>query len=196
MFWYFTNLRRSNIPTSNRTSDPLYHMDGKCKWYSIPYTVQRGSLHLVAVFIIISQADRAREVRTAVIREISGIISSHYDYHFPENLLKSGVFRCRSTQSEVTYRNTITSSHHNIDEMMGYIEDWVKTEPIVQVGDFHLIVNKNCSVHISSMNDPECFSTELPAATPSVIASSDPVIIDCLNECLQTVRGEALCSSP
>ncbi len=39
-----TTLRRRNIPTSNWTSDPLYHMDGKCKWYSIPSTVQMCSL--------------------------------------------------------------------------------------------------------------------------------------------------------
>ncbi len=96
----------------------------------------------------------------------------------------------------MTYRNTLISSPYT-DQVTEYIKDWVKSEPVVQVGDFHLRVNKDCPVRISSMNDPECSNTDLPAAeVPSIIASSDPVIIGCLNLCLERVRGEALCSSP
>ena len=95
----------------------------------------------------------------------------------------------------MTYRNTIVSSP-DTNEQFGYIQDWVSSGAVVQVGNFLLIVYKDCPVRISSMSDPECASAELPANVPSVIASSDPKVIRCINFCLLRERGEALCPMP
>ncbi len=115
--------------------------------------------------------------------------------NFSSSLLREGVFRCWGSQSEVTYRSTIASSPYT-NLLVEHLSEWVRAGPIVQVGDFHLGVNKDCPTCISSMKDPECSRVELPSGGPSVIASSDPVIVGCQNLCLLRVRGETLCASP
>ena len=144
----------------------------------------------------VTQAERTASIKTAITSAISTVISSRCNCSFSESIVQDGLFSCWNSPTEVTYRSTIVSTD-NASMLVGYIEDWVRSEqPFLRVGDFRLQLYQDCPVHISSMSAPECVSAKLPTDGPSVIASSDPVITNCLNYCLVRVRGEPLCSSP
>ncbi len=53
----------------------------------------------------------------------------------------------------MNYRSTIASSPYT-DQLVEHLSEWVRAGPIVQVGDFHLGVNKDCPTRVSSMKDP------------------------------------------
>ena len=138
------------------------------------------------------------EIKAAISQQISMVISAHCNCSVPGDFLQGGRFRCWNTPTAVTYRNKVFgNTATNASKLVEYTEDWVKTEHLfVPVGDFDLKVYKDCPVRISSMSDPECASAELPANVPSVIASSDPKVIQCINVCLVRERGETLCPMP
>ena len=168
-------------------------------WTVRIYTLTSSYLTSTAVrsFFLTPQTEKVIEIKMAISRELDRVISTRCNCSVPKDSLKGGRFRCWNTPNEVTYRNKIVSNTANTSRLVEYIEEWVKTEqPFIPVGDFDLKVYKDCPVHISSMNDPECTSTELPPDMPSVIASSDQDVIQCLNVCLVRKRGEALCPSP
>ena len=134
-------------------------------------------------------------MREAISQKIATVISSHCNCSVPEDFLKDGIFRCWNSRNEVTYRNTIiTPANIKVAE---YIEDWVKSEQPLEVDGFHVKVYKDCPVHIYSMSDPECVrTTELSTDKPSVIFSSNPGVIRCINHCFVGERGEELCQVP
>ena len=152
---------------------------------------------VVALTLPCIQVEKAREVKMAISQQITRVISAHCHCSVPDNLLQNGLFTCWNTPNVVTFRNKIISNTVNTSKLVDYIIEWVNTEqPYVQVGDFGLKVYKDCPVRISSMNDPDCASAELSTNVPSVIASSDPKVIRCINFCLEWERGEALCPMP
>ena len=133
----------------------------------------------------------------AISKQITNVISAHSNCSVCKYFLQSGLFTCWNTPNEVTYRSKIVSNTANTSKLVDYIQDWVNSErPFVQIGDFGLKVYKDCPVSISSMNEPDCGSAELSRNVPSVIASSDPKVIRCINFCLEWERGEALCPMP
>ncbi len=184
--------RWGKLSTAVRTSDPVYNLDGKSE------RACNNWKHCIAIivssFSLLTQDKRTNDTEAAIVETISRVISAGCNCSFPEAALQGGLFSCWNGPTEVTYRNSIVSTD-NTSKLVGYIEDWVKSEqPFIQVGRFLVKVFQDCPVRKSSVNDPEC---ELPAAGgPSVIASSDPVVIGCLNRCIHMLTGETLCLSP
>ncbi len=124
------------------------------------------------------------------------VISARCNCNFTETALHNGLFTCWNSPSEVTYRATIVGTF-NTSQLVGYIEEWVMAKrPFVKIGRVGLRVYQNCPVRIVSLeDDPEC-PDAVPVAGPAVIASSDPDVIQCLNNCLLSVKGEPLRRSP
>ena len=67
------------------------------------------------------------------------------------------------------------TEHHNATELLRSLEEWVNSEPVLQVETLGLWVSTKCPVQISSLSDPQCPSFRQPPA---------------YNVCTRTVRSE------
>ena len=48
--------------------------------------------------------------------------------------------------------------HHNATELLRSLEEWVNSEPVLQVEKLGLWVSMKCPVQIPSLGDPQCHS--------------------------------------
>ena len=71
------------------------------------------------------------------------------------------------------------TEHHNATELLRSLEEWVNSEPVLQVEKLGLWVSTKCPVQISSLSDPQCPSFRQP-----------PADAQCGNVCTCTVRSE------
>ena len=55
------------------------------------------------------------------------------------------------------------TEHHNATELLRSLEEWVNSEPVLQVEKLGLWVSTKCPVQISSLSDPQCSSFKQPS---------------------------------
>ena len=62
----------------------------------------------------------------------------------------------------MTYRNALLGTHNfNGTQIIGFIQDWVSNGPLIKMGGNHNVrVESNCSVAISSLDEPVCGQKE------------------------------------
>ena len=65
------------------------------------------------------------------------------------------------------------TGHHNATELLRFLEEWVNSEPVLQVEKFGLQVSTKCSVQISSLSAPQCPSFRQPPAGDSTEVMSE-----------------------
>ena len=52
----------------------------------------------------------------------------------------------------MTYRSMLLGTHNfNGEQIVGFIQDWVNTGPLIKIGVNYVRVDSNCAVGISSM---------------------------------------------
>ena len=67
------------------------------------------------------------------------------------------IFQCWNALDEITYRSVIMGTeHNNATELLGFVEEWVNSEPVLQVEKLGLWLSTKCPVQISSLSDPQC----------------------------------------
>ena len=71
------------------------------------------------------------------------------------------------------------TGHQNATELLGFVEEWVNSKPVLQVEKLGLWLSTKCPVQISSLSDPQCPSFRQP-----------PTGAQCGNVCTCTVRSE------
>ena len=69
--------------------------------------------------------------------------------------------------------------YYNATRLLGFVEEWVDSEPVLQVEKFGLWLSTKCPVQISSLSDPQCPSFRQPHSGTQ-----------CGNVCTCTVRSE------
>ena len=115
-------------------------------------------------------------IHTEIVEAISGGCNCEFQTAF----IRSGIFQCWNAQDRVTYRSMIVGTgHHNVTELLRSLEEWVNSEPVLQVEKLGLWVSTKCPVQISSLSDPQCPSFRQP-----------PPGAQCGNVCTCTVRSE------
>jgi len=83
---------------------------------------------------------------------IAKAISYQCNCSFPVEFIRDGFFRCWNAPDEFTYRSAIVGTEaHNATELVQFLEEWVNSEPALQVGRFELWVDTKCPVLISSL---------------------------------------------
>ena len=66
--------------------------------------------------------------------------------------IRKGLFRCWNSLNEFTYRSAIVGTEaHNATELVGFLQEWVNSEPALQVDQFELEVGTRCPVLIPSL---------------------------------------------
>ena len=106
------------------------------------------SVHLLSC----AQADKVEKIRSYIHRGIAKAISYQCNCSFSAEFIRNGLFRCWNALNEFTYRSTIVGTKaHNATELVGFLEQWVNSEPALQVDQFELWVGTRCPVPISSL---------------------------------------------
>jgi len=68
------------------------------------------------------------------------------------NFIRKGLFRCWKAPDEFTYRSAIVGTEaHNATELVEFLEEWVNSEPTLQVDQFELWVDTQCPVPVPSL---------------------------------------------
>ena len=106
--------------------------------------------------------------------EIVEAISGGCNCEFPAAFIRSGIFQCWNAQDRVTYRSVIVGmEHHNATELLRALEEWVNSEPVLQVEKLGLWVSTKCPVQISSLSDPQCPSFRQASPGDSTTVTSE-----------------------
>ena len=104
------------------------------------------------IYSVCAQADKVEKIRSYVHRGIAKAISYQCNCSFSAEFIRNGLFRCWNALNEFTYRSTIVGTKvHNATELVGFLEQWVNSEPALQMGQFELWVGTRCPVPISSL---------------------------------------------
>ena len=120
------------------------------------------------------QTDKAEKIEYYIHTGITKAISCHCNFEFPATFIRSGIFLCWNAQDEVTYRSVIVGTEdQSATELLDFLENWVKSKPVLQVEKFGLWVSSEYPVRITSLglSNPQCPSTtgESTTETPTTV---------------------------
>ena len=111
-----------------------------------------GSSVITLIFYFCVQADKVEEIRSYVHSGIAKAISYQCNCSFSAEFIRNGLFHCWNALNEFTYRSTIVGMKgHNATELVGLLQQWVYSEPTLQVDQFELWVSTRCPVALSSL---------------------------------------------
>ena len=102
--------------------------------------------------------------------------------------LRSGTFICQSQPTMATYRTSLVNSGLSTctTSLVSYIQDWVSSEPVVQLNHLLVRVNYDCPVLVAELSAPEC-------TFPDTL-SPNPQVISAFNACAIQSLGTQVCS--
>ena len=121
-----------------------------------------GSSVITLIFFCV-QADKVEEIRSYVHSGIAKAILYQCNCSFSAEFIRNGLFRCWNALNEFTYRSKIVGMEghnatdlvgmegHNATELVGLLQQWVYSEPTLQVDQFELWVGTRCPVALSSL---------------------------------------------
>ena len=108
--------------------------------------------HYSTPLLFCVQADKVEKIRSYVHSGIAKAISYQCNCSFSAEFIRNGLFRCWNALNEFTYRSTIVGiKGHNATELVGLLQQWVYSEPTLQVDQFELWVGTRCPVAVSSL---------------------------------------------
>ena len=68
-----------------------------------------------------------------------------------------GSFGCDASPSLTTYRNSLIGTQNfNATQLIGFIQDWVTSEPIIKIDWYTIRVDSSCPTAIASLEEKEC----------------------------------------
>ena len=91
------------------------------------------------------------------------------------------------------YRNTLLGTHNfNGTEIIGFIQDWVNTGPLIKIGGNSVRVDSSCPVAVSSLDEPavacgqkeECLYDDDPKYAMCAEQLNNANIANCFEGCV------------
>ena len=75
----------------------------------------------------------------------------------PQHNIGSGLFSCRSSLNQTSYRTTITGIEA-IDavKLVLHVQKWVESGPTVRVQWYIVDIDRSCPALVTSLGEPEC----------------------------------------
>ena len=108
-------------------------------------------------FLSFDQPEKAAKLDKYIQGVVTKAISDHCSCNFPPDFIRAGIFSCRRASNEVSYRSTIVGMEtHNTTELLGLIEDWVSSGPVLKIGWYLADVYTNFPVELLSLDEMEC----------------------------------------
>ena len=103
------------------------------------------------------------------------------------NLLEREIFIC-GEDLHVTYRNMLLGTHNfNGEQIVGFIQDWVNTGPLIKIGVNYVRVDSSCPVGISSMYESACEQEEVCVCANDpihAISGRNTTVATCIEGCI------------
>ena len=131
------------------------------------------------MFVSLFQLEKVQAIMGDIQKETANAISNYCNCSFPAEFIASGKLSCRNSPLYVTYRSLVESGKGHSAEVLNYIENWVSTSPTIVAGPYIVDIDPSCTIHISSLTDPECPTpTQNPAAI-SWICGSHKGLVTC-----------------
>ena len=122
-------------------------------------------LEMITLSILFIQPDTESIIESYIQSLVTEVIKEGCHCDFQENFIGQAEILCDLLEpTQIVYRASITRyANYSADQLVGYIEDWVRTGPSVSIGLTVVEFDSNCPVRISSLSDPIC---ELPSTSP------------------------------
>ena len=145
------------------------------------------------VTLLFIQREYAELVERRFQAEIKDAISQNCSMYqqLKKSVLLRGAFTCQSSPNMATYRSSIFnpgfSGLSNASSLVGYIQDWVSSGPVVRLDWLMVRINQHCPVAIGGLNDPECRAPSL--LRPELINTINGV----MNTCAVRSLGAQIC---
>ena len=143
--------------------------------------------------LYIFQLKKTRDIRERIHGYIVRIIREQCIAceDFTADYIRRGLFLCHGYPAKTTYRSTIINPFPTTDsaQLVGIIQNWVITDPLLVLDDLLVRVNTDCPACIDALNESECeWSTE-------VIDSREMArISQVLSVCAVREIGEEICN--
>ena len=142
------------------------------------------------------QTEKATSLEKAIQSALISVIENYCECMFPASNIIQGQFTCLMTQTQVTYKSTISgTADNNATQLLAVLQDWVASGPVIKLDWLLLHVSPGCPIHISSMADPECSLSEPQTFDNPTLITSDYGVIQCVNVCLIRTRGRDICGA-
>ena len=111
-------------------------------------------------------------------------------YNFTTAFFRRGVFLCHGNPTMVTYRTILVNPFPttNSSQLIGLIQDWVSTNPFLDLDCLLVRVSANCPTSIDSLGERECVG-----AVQSNSGLSER-ISQVLSVCAVRQLGEQICT--
>ena len=126
------------------------------------------------------QPSTESSIDSLIRMEVAQVIRERCQCDFQESFISQAVLLCDQQQpTQIVYRANITSyRNYSADQLVSYIEDWVKQGATVTTGFSVVTFDPNCPVKINDIGDPVCTqpltSATIPTSTSVVIPTSTP----------------------
>ena len=132
------------------------------------------------------QASTESFVDSLIRMEVAQVIRDRCQCDFQESFISQAVLLCDQQQpTQIVYRaNVISYKSYSADQLVGYIEEWVKQGATITSGVVIVTFDPDCPVRINDISDPACdqpstSATPTPSApnTLAVVAASVSVAV-------------------
>ena len=139
------------------------------------------------------QPSTESSIKSVIQMEVAQVIRNECQCDFQERFISQAVILCDQQQpTQIVYRASITSYRsYCSDQLVGYVEDWVKQGATFTSGGLTVTFDPNCPVRIDDISDPVCTGAAIPTSTsvvtptstlstlniPAVIASVSVVVV-------------------
>ena len=121
-----------------------------------------------------TQLSTESSVDSLIRMEVAQVIRDGCRCDFQESFISQGVLVCDQQEpTQIVYRANITSyGSYSADQLVGYIEDWVKQGAIITTGVVIVSFDPDCPVRINNINDPVCAQ---PSTSAIIMPSTSAV---------------------
>ena len=127
-----------------------------------------------------TQPSTESSVDSLIQMEVAQVIRERCQCDFQESFISQAVLLCDQQQpNQIVYRASITSyENYSADQLVGYIEDWVKQGATITIGVVIVTFDPDCPVTINDISDPVCAQPStgatIPTSTSLVTPTSTP----------------------
>ena len=122
------------------------------------------------------QPSTESSIDSLIQMEVTQVIRERCQCDFQESFIGQAMLLCDQQQpTQVLYRANITSyGSYSANQLVGYIEDWVKQGATFTTGVFIVTFDPDCPVRINDLSDPICAT--IPTSASVVTPTSTSVV--------------------
>ena len=137
------------------------------------------------------QPSTASSIDSFIRLEVAQVIRERCQCDFQESFISQAVLLCDQQQpTQIVYRAKITSyGSYSSNQLLGYIEDWVKQGATFNTVSFVVIFDPKCPVRINDISDPVCSQTRFVATIPASSSAVTPTSTQCTPNVLVAIAA-------